>query len=184
MNDFVNTLLQQKNEYVQMDNKVLSKIFEHIYLREKKVNILVFGLGFDSILYQTANEHGFTCFIEDDSFFYSINENIKNKILFKYKTTVRESMNYTNEDLEKYMIPPIIKQIEWDIIIIDGPRGYEDNHPGRCLPIYWSSLCKKATIFIDDSSRDVENRFIKMFFTNPEKIDIIQQRGMTTIIYP
>lgn len=69
MNDFVNTLLQQKNEYVQMDNKVLSKIFEHIYLREKKVNILVFGLGFDSILYQTANEHGFTCFIEDDFFF-------------------------------------------------------------------------------------------------------------------
>lgn len=184
MNDFVNNLLLQKNKYVQMDNKVLSKIFQHIYLMEKKINLLVFGLGFDSILYQTANEHGFTCFIEDDEFFFNLNQNIKNKILFKYKTTVKDSMNYTIHDLHDYEMPDIIKQIKWDLIIIDGPRGYEDNHPGRCLPIFWSSLCKDATIFIDDSSRDVENKFIKMFFIDTDKIDVIIQRGHTTIIYP
>lgn len=184
MNEFVNSLLQQKNQYVQMDDLVLSKIFQHIYLREKKVNILVFGLGFDSILYQTANERGLTCFIEDDHFFFSINQNIPNKILFNYKTTVKDSINYTIQDLEKFEMPPIIKDIEWDMIIIDGPRGYEDHHPGRSLPIFWSSLCKKATIFIDDSSRFVEDKFIKMCFTDSGKIDVIEKRGHTSIIYP
>jgi len=184
MNDFVDNLLSQKHKYVQMDDAVLKRIFEHIYLMEKKANILVFGLGFDSILYQTANEKGQTYFIEDDQFFININNNIKNKVLFEYKTSIKDSMNYTEEDLKKYTEPPLIRQIEWDLIIIDGPCGYQEHHPGRSLPIYWSSLCKKATIYIDDSAREVENKFIKMFFSNTAKIDTIEKRGQTTIIYP
>jgi glucuronoxylan 4-O-methyltransferase len=184
MNEFVENLINQKNQYVQMDDTVLRRIFEHIYLMEKKVNILVFGLGFDSILYQTANEKGQTYFIEDDQFFININNEIKNKILFEYKTTIKDSMTYTEEDLKKYTEPSILRQIEWDLIIIDGPCGYKDHHPGRCLPIYWSSLCKSATIYIDDSGRDVENKFITMFFPNIDRIDRIDRRGQTTIIYP
>jgi glucuronoxylan 4-O-methyltransferase len=167
-----------------MDDTVLRRIFEHIYLMEKKANILVFGLGFDSILYQQANENGQTFFIENDHFFININERIKNKIFFEYQTIMKDSMNYTEKDLEKYTEPPLLRQIKWDLIIIDGPCGYQEHHPGRSLPIYWSSFCKSATIYIDDSSREVENRYIQMFFPDTERIDKINKRGQTTIIYP
>ena len=76
----------------------------------------------------------------------------------------------TIEDIDKYIIPDrLLNLAPFDIIIVDGPTGYNNNMPGRLLPIYWSNkyLSKSNTIiYIDDSERELEKYCIKNYCDN------------------
>ena len=73
----------------------------------------------------------------------------------------------------------------FDIILIDGPEGWNYNTPGRLIPCFWSTLLSKPStvIYVDDSSRPLENYCINKYFNNKTK-DIFNNRGKCTkIIY-
>jgi hypothetical protein len=57
--------------------------------------------------------------------------------------------------------PDFLEEEMWDVILIDGPRGYKPHHPGRAIPICWSAMIrsKQTDIFIDDANRDLERIF-------------------------
>ena len=58
-------------------------------------------------------------------------------------------------------LAPEIRKTEWDVILIDGPAGYEDNTPGRMKSIYESSRLIKqgGSIFVHDQEREVEKAY-------------------------
>ena len=58
-------------------------------------------------------------------------------------------------------LPPEIRETEWDVILIDGPAGYEDNSPGRMKSIYESSrlIRQGGSIFVHDQEREVERAY-------------------------
>jgi hypothetical protein len=99
---------------------------------------------------------------------------------------MKDSFKMSDNDIKKYIIPEKIKKLgPFDIIIIDGPEGWNENKPGRLISYYWASqLSKKGTIIYgDDSSRKLENYCINKFFKNKEKILFTERFGCTKIIY-
>jgi len=150
----------------QLTKNNLCNIVKEIQDKKCNCNMLVFGLGKDSIIYDTVNK-GYTLFLETNQAWIDLNQNIKNKILYTFQTTVKDSLPINKEYLNKFDIPDFIVKIKWDIILVDAPPGDRFEAPGRALPIYWSSqIAKKnqATVFIDDCSRDLEKKYCDKFF--------------------
>ena len=47
----------------------------------------------------------------------------------------------------------------WDVILVDGPEGYRDHHPGRQQSIFLASRLARpgTTVFLHDAQRTVES---------------------------
>ena len=164
-------IVKEFNVKCQLTQNQLIHIINEIKSRECNCNILVFGLGHDSIIYDTIND-GYTLFIEEDQEWISLNKNITNVLHFNYPTKVKDSIPININKLESYSMPNEIANINWDIILIDAPAGWSLSKSGRSLPIYWSSkLAKKKTvIFVDDQKRELELKYSK-YFLNSNKFN-------------
>ena len=138
-------------------------------------NVLVWGVGGDSIIWHTVNQ-GHTLFIEHDQRWADrIAAQIKDIRInvYQYQTTCRPTLPIHKQpdidvaELNSHPLPQGIEGVDWDVVLIDGPTGFDDSCPGRMLPIYWTSKLIDPTrcdIFIDDYSRPIEftysNRFL------------------------
>jgi hypothetical protein len=159
----------------QMTLKEYVKICEVIKVKTP-CNILVYGLGNDSFLYHFLNKNGYTFFIENDKeWINKIGKKYSylNYGYFNFPTTVENSLKTKfNSDVKT----PYIKDKEWDIIIIDGPPGYEKNKPGREIPIkeaaeYFNSSSKSVDVFIHDVNRVLESSACNKFFKNNKPVN-------------
>jgi hypothetical protein len=135
--------------------------------------MLVFGLGYDSLLWNSLTDNLF--FVEDNEEYTSNSAIDSSKIIFhKYRDiSVDSSFELSTAQIGKYEVPDeILKNSPYDVIYIDGPSGCCNICPGRLLPIYWSKyyLSKSGTvIFIDDSNRKLESYCISKFFSTEKK---------------
>ena len=173
------------NKNIQISKKVIEDVFSNFTPNTK---MLVFGLGYDSKMWYNGNKN--TYFIENNDRYINLNINDipkSNIIKYKYKNiNVKDSFTKTSDDINKYVIPEKIKNLgSFDIIIIDGPEGWNPYKPGRLIPYYWATLLsKKGTIIYgDDSSRKLENYCINKFFKDKEKIFFKERLGCVKIIY-
>ena len=173
------------NENIQISKEVINDVFLHF---KPDTKMLVFGLGYDSKMWYNGNKN--TYFIENNDKYINMNLNDipkSNIIKYEYKNiNVKSSFKIKDKDLNKFIIPENIKNLgPFDIIIVDGPTGYDKKQPGRLIPYYWvSQLSKKNTIiYADDCSRKLENYCINKFFKNKEKILFNQRAGCVKIIY-
>ena len=169
--------MEYYNSNIQLMKDVCEDIVETVIEKSKDVNekisMLVWGLGYDSVLWNNIPNVD-VYFIEDNIKFIELNKGkIENDkmIYYEYPTETRESMNYTEKTLSEFKKPEIIFDLpKFDIILIDGPQGNTFYHPnltspGRILPLYWSKeLSKKGTIiYIDDVHRCVETHGYKFY---------------------
>ena len=128
-------------------------------------NFLIFGLWNDSPFWFRLNQRGRTVFVEDqEEWFDKIRaENpFLEAYLIKYGTTLSEASQLIEcPDRLAMDLPSQIRRTEWDVILIDGPAGYEDNTPGRMKSIYESSRLIKqgGSIFVHDQEREVEREY-------------------------
>tara|TARA_Y100000389_G_scaffold204923_1_gene260863 strand:+ start:6134 stop:6685 length:552 start_codon:yes stop_codon:yes gene_type:complete len=157
------------NRKISMNKDIIKNILSNL---NNNTKLLVFGLGYDSNLWYFGNNKN-TYFIEHNQEYIDLNKDIPKENIIKYNydgITVKKSFMLTIEDIDKYIIPDrLLNLAPFDIIIIDGPTGYNNNMPGRLLPIYWSNkyLSKSNTIiFIDDSERELEKYCIKNYCDN------------------
>ncbi len=173
------------NENIQLSKKVIEDVFSNFTSNTK---MLVFGLGFDSKMWYNGNKH--TYFIENKEKYINLNINDiprSNIIKYEYKNiNVKNSFKISDDDIKKYVIPEEITNIgPFDIIIIDGPEGFNSKKPGRLIPYYWASiLSKKGTIIYgDDCSRELEKYSINKFFKDKEKVFNKERHGCVKIIF-
>ncbi|CAO2831145.1 unnamed protein product [Amaranthus hypochondriacus] len=176
---------QQSAEEIRVSFDVLFALYP--------CNFLVFGLGFDSLMWASFNPNGFTIFLEEDSSW------VKN-ILTKapnirvhpliYKTHLYDAKVLLDHyKIEPYCKPPklylqgntkcrlILDDLpnevykkEWDVIMIDGPKGYQPNMPGRMAAIYTAAVMArtrtrpgKTHVFLHDVNRKVERVYAQRF---------------------
>ena len=151
-------------------------------------NMLVFGVGRDSIIWNTVNENGYTLFVEHDRrWANSIVQQIPdiNTIIYEYETTcdpelpIHEQPPINEKELFTHPMPKELAEKSWDIILIDGPTGFNSECPGRMLPIYWSSIISDSScdIFIDDYSRPIEFTYTNKFlFHRYNKYRLFEER--------
>ena len=158
------------NNKIQLDISVIDDI---VSLSPKCM--LVFGMGYDSMLWHHLT-NGNTFFVEDDPKYISLNSEIPpdRVILYSYNTNLE-----TTQSDELMPFP----QLPYDVILIDGPAGYNASKPGRFLPIYWSTFIDTAIIYVDDRRRKTEKNLIKRFFKSREKREFAPRDG-TVKIFP
>ena len=134
----------------------------------------MFGVGGDSIIWNTVNENGYTLFVEHDAQWSKKTlEQVPQIRILNHEFLTRCEPNLPIDqqppinmaDLLRYPMPEELAQKRWDVILIDGPTGFDNTCPGRALPIFWSSLISDNTcdIFVDDYSRPVEFIYTNKF---------------------
>ncbi|CAI9786164.1 unnamed protein product [Fraxinus pennsylvanica] len=164
---------------------VTSRVLEH----KSPCNFLIFGLGHDSLMWQSLNYGGRTIFLEEDEAWI---EQVKKRfpMLESYHVTYDTKVNQANDLIEvgkgpectaisdpKYSmcqlalksLPSEVYEIKWDLILVDAPTGYHEEAPGRMTAIYTAGMMARnrengeTEVFVHDVNRVVEDMYSKEF---------------------
>ncbi|KAD3641870.1 hypothetical protein R6Q59_000037 [Mikania micrantha] len=156
-------------------------------------NFLVFGLGHDSLMWATFNPGGETIFLEEDpKWVQTVLKDAPDLKAFhvNYRTQLQQAdelMNtYRSEPkcapkkayikgntqckLALSGLPDVVYDKEWDMIMIDAPRGYFAEAPGRMGAIYSAAVMARnrkksgvTHVFLHDVDRRVEKSYAEEF---------------------
>jgi hypothetical protein len=134
--------------------------------------MLVFGLGNDSHFWVQATNPGQPVFLEDRARWF-------NEITTKYPSIHAYHIDYPckitewkglldKPDQLQIILPKTIKEGAWDVVLVDGPRGYDmldERLPGRMSSIYMASRLVKegGYVFVHDAEREVERVYADRF---------------------
>lgn len=176
---------QQSFQEITVSFDVLNKI--------SPCNFLVFGLGHDSLMWAAFNSRGRTLFLEEDpTWVQTVLKKAPelNAEVVKYRTQLSEadelmksykmepecspSKSYIKGNdkcrLALTSLPDEVYDKEWDMIMIDAPRGYFAEAPGRMAAIYSATVMARnrkksgvTHVFLHDVNRRVEKEYANEF---------------------
>jgi len=140
-----------------------SIFINYLVNKNKNCNFLLFG---DIDLYEnikTINNLGNIVLITDSKKDFNNNPCI---IHVDYNTKCKD-WDKLLHDTEKLNLnlPDIVKNINWDIIFIAGPKGYDRKCPGRMKSIYNASrfIGRGTNVIILDSHRKIEKIYTEIY---------------------
>ncbi|XP_057529588.1 probable methyltransferase At1g27930 [Amaranthus tricolor] len=163
-------------------------------------NFLVFGLGYDSLMWAALNPNGTTVFLEESKEW--VTKVLKNAPFLNAQTvSYRTKLKDSDRLLESYLqdpdcrpnraflkgnkhcvlalesLPEEVYEREWDVIMIDAPRGYGPDHPGRMAAVFSAAVMARQRkrdgnthVFLHDVDRKVEEMFAKEFLCMKYKV--------------
>lgn len=168
--------------------------FDVLQSRGVPSNFLVFGLGHDSLMWASLNPGGTTLFLEEDPKWVQTVLKDAPQLrahYVKYRTQLREAddlrSTYRSEPrcspfnasplrgnercrLALANLPDEVYDKEWDLIMIDAPRGYFPEAPGRMAAIFSAAVMARnrkgsgvTHVFLHDVDRKVEKTFAEEF---------------------
>ncbi|XP_022734583.1 probable methyltransferase At1g27930 [Durio zibethinus] len=156
-------------------------------------NFLVFGLGYDSLMWTSLNPRGKTIFLEDDPhWFQTVLKDAPSlhAHVVQYRTQLQQAddllSHYRSEPScspskaylrgnEKCKLaltgfPDEFYDTEWDLILIDAPHGYFAEQPGRMAAIFSAAVMARnrkgsgvTHVFLHNIDRRVEKVFAEEF---------------------
>nr|GMD96792.1 probable methyltransferase At1g27930 [Ipomoea batatas] len=149
-------------------------------------NFLVFGLGHDSLMWSSLNPRGNTLFLEEDPKW--VETVIGSAPYLKARTVNYRTQLSQSDELIRHlhqepdcspkksfirgnhrcrlaldMLPAEVYDNEWDLIMVDAPRGWFPEAPGRMSAIYSAAVMARnrkgpgvTHVFLHDVDRPVE----------------------------
>ncbi|XP_059637312.1 arabinogalactan O-methyltransferase 1-like [Cornus florida] len=156
-------------------------------------NFLVFGLGHDSLMWTAFNPRGTTLFLEEDPRWVQnvLKESPDLRVhTVRYRTKLKEadaliSLYRTEPEcspsnaylrgnkrckLALHDLADEVYDTEWDLIMIDAPRGYFNEAPGRMGAIFSAAVMARnrkgsgvTHVFLHDNDRRVEKSYASEF---------------------
>ncbi|KNA16416.1 hypothetical protein SOVF_089320 [Spinacia oleracea] len=163
-------------------------------------NFLIFGLGHDSLMWAALNPNGTTLFLEESPEWVTAvlkTAPFLNAVTVPYRTKLENAdkllETYKDEPdcrperaflrgnkhckLALENLPEVVYDREWDVIMIDAPRGYSPEHPGRMAAIYSAAVMARERkregnthVFLHDVDRKVEEEFANEFLCMKYKV--------------
>ncbi|KAG9445956.1 hypothetical protein H6P81_012084 [Aristolochia fimbriata] len=169
------------------------RISYDVLTRVGACNFLVFGLGHDSLMWASFNAGGKTLFLEEDPKW--VQSVLKTATMLNARTVqYRTHLSEADELLRSYKkeaacLPPRVRlqgndrcrlalsnlpaevyEREWDLIMVDAPRGYFAEAPGRMGAIFSAAVMARnrrkegvTHVFLHDVDRPVERKFAEEF---------------------
>jgi glucuronoxylan 4-O-methyltransferase len=161
---------------------------EYTYLAEviegcSPCNILIFGLGNDSFLWDRLNREGNTVFLEQNLEWYEKismkNPNLTSYFI-QYWTKLRDWKGLLGQDPKNLLLnlPPELTNTKWDLIFVDAPEGYNDAKPGRMQSIYTASVLGAkggAHVLVHDCNRAAEAAYCDRFLMSNNLVKSIEK---------
>lgn len=173
-------------------------------LRERApCNFLVFGLGFDSLMCSAFNAGGKTLFLEEDpKWVGTVLKADRSHFLRAHTVKYPTQLQQSNELLRSYKsepgclppktflkgnhrcrlaladLPKEVYETEWDLIMVDAPKGYFNEAPGRMGAIYSAAVMARnrkgeglTDVFLHDVNRPVERTYATEFLCKKNLVD-------------
>lgn len=198
-NNVANTQVETVLHYatsrmVPQQSKAEIKLSYDVLRERAPCNFLVFGLGLDSQMWNAFNPGGTTLFLEEDPKWL---KNVLQEAPFlranyiKYRTQLTEAdhllKSYKFEPdcnpargiplkenerckLALNMLPDEVYDTEWDLIMIDAPKGYFPEAPGRMAAIYSAAVMARnrkgpggTHVYLHDVDRKIEKTYAEEF---------------------
>jgi uncharacterized protein (TIGR01627 family) len=172
--------------------------------RRAPLRLLVFGLGRDSALWHALNPGGATVFLEEDPKWYRT-VRARSPFLRAHLVAYRTRLDHADALLATYRarpaclpeggngtvavrgnaacplaldaLPPEVYDTEWDMVMVDAPKGYFAAAPGRMAAIWTAAAMARARrgegdtdVFLHDVNRKVEKQFAEEFLCHKFRV--------------
>ncbi|XP_062229632.1 protein IRX15-LIKE-like [Phragmites australis] len=181
--------------------------------RRAPCNLLVFGLGGETPLWRALNHGGRTVFLDENQYYVSHLEGRHPGLEaydIAYTTTVREfpdlldaaraahaaecrpvqNLLFSDCRLAINDLPNQLYDDSWDVILVDGPRGYTASSPGRMSAIFTAGVLARTRagegaatdVLVHDYEREVERACSREFLCEENRVAETSTRSLAHFV--
>ncbi|KAL6603196.1 hypothetical protein ACP70R_043557 [Stipagrostis hirtigluma subsp. patula] len=181
--------------------------------RRAPCNLLVFGLGGETPLWRALNHGGRTVFLDENQYYVSHLEGRHPGLEaydVAYTTTVREfpdlldaaraaraaecrpvqNLLFSDCRLAINDLPNQLYDVSWDVILVDGPRGYTASSPGRMSAIFTAGVLARTRaeegaatdVLVHDYEREVERACSREFLCEENRVAETSTRSLAHFV--